>query len=270
MSDQTKDKNLRILVIDDTRAIHEDFRKILGGETADSSDLAAAEAGLFGDASPKHKTLHFELDSAYQGQDGLALVERSLTEGRRYAMVFVDVRMPPGWDGIETVEHIWKVDPDLQVVICTAYSDYSWDEMIEKLGHSDRLLILKKPFDTVEVLQLASALTEKWRLLQQARTKLGDLESMVDMRTGELQSTMERLKASLDARERADAELRKSEELFRTLSASSPMGIWLADITGRCLYCNKRWEEIAGLTAEKTLGALWQRVVHPDDLEMVS
>ena len=59
-------------------------------------------------------------------------------------MAFVDVRMPPGWDGVETTAKIWQKYPDLQVVICTAYSDYSWEEMLKKLGYSDRLVILKK------------------------------------------------------------------------------------------------------------------------------
>lgn len=84
-------------------------------------------------------------------------------------MAFVDVRMPPGWDGVETAAHLWEAAPDLQVVICTAYSDYSWDEMIGQFGTNDRLVILKKPFDNIEVLQLACALTEKWRLQKEAR-----------------------------------------------------------------------------------------------------
>ena len=79
-------------------------------------------------------------------------------------MAFIDVRMPPGWDGIETTAKIWEIDPELQVVICTAYSDYSWDQMIARIGQSDRLVILKKPFDNIEVMPLANALTEKWRL----------------------------------------------------------------------------------------------------------
>jgi len=70
--------------------------------------------------------VEFEIDSAFQGQEGLAKVQHALNEGRPYAMAFVDVRMPPGWDGIETISRIWKMYPELQVVICTAYSDYSW------------------------------------------------------------------------------------------------------------------------------------------------
>jgi two-component system sensor histidine kinase/response regulator len=120
---------------------------------------------------------NYPVDSAHQGREGLALVQKAVAEKRPYAMAFVDVRMPPGWDGVETTLELWKVAPDLQIVICTAYSDYSWDEMLAKIGGSDRLVILKKPFDTVEVLQLANALTEKWNLLTLARVHAEDLEA---------------------------------------------------------------------------------------------
>jgi YesN/AraC family two-component response regulator len=107
-------------------------------------------------------------------------------------MAFVDVRMPPGWDGIETIARIWEAYPDLQVAICTAYSDYSWDEMIAKVGTSDRLVILKKPFDNIQVLQLASALTAKWHLLQQVNVKIENLETMATHRAAELFKSEER------------------------------------------------------------------------------
>ncbi|HXF09424.1 MAG TPA: response regulator, partial [Desulfuromonadaceae bacterium] len=165
------DKNRRILIIDDNRAIHDDFRKILARPKAAPTSLAEAEAALFGDAIPKIELPDFEIDSAFQGQEGLELIEKSLAEERPYAMAFVDVRMPPGWDGVETTAKIWQKYPDLQVVICTAYSDYSWEDMLKKLGFSDRLVILKKPFDNIEVLQLAVSMTEKWRLYYQARLK---------------------------------------------------------------------------------------------------
>jgi PAS domain S-box-containing protein len=264
MSTDPQGKNLRILVVDDNRAIHEDFRKVLGGRGGDD-DFADADAGLFGAAEDSGPVVAFELDSAFQGQEGLELVTKAVAAGLPYALAFVDVRMPPGWDGIETVEHLWAVDADLQVVICTAYSDYSWDEMIRKLGHSDRLLILKKPFDSIEVLQLATSLTEKWRLLQQSRFRVGDLEQRVSQRTTELEAAMDQLKLTLRDREISAAELRKSEELFRTLSASSPMGIWLTDATGRCLYANHRWEIISGRSAGATIADGWTKVLHPDD-----
>jgi two-component system sensor histidine kinase/response regulator len=175
-------KNHRILVIDDNRAIHDDFRKILITSCL-PNDLDEDEAALFGEVTTRFELPEFEIDSAYQGQEGLDLIEKSLLEDRPYALAFVDVRMPPGWDGVETTCKIWELYSDLQVVICTAYSDYSWEEMLKTLGYSDRLVILKKPFDNIEVLQLAISMTEKWRLYQQAKLHLNDLERMVEERT---------------------------------------------------------------------------------------
>ena len=182
-------KNHRILVIDDNRAIHEDFRKILLKPASAPNDLDEDEAALFGDTAAAFRLPTFEIDSAYQGQEGLGLIEKSLRENRHYAMAFVDVRMPPGWDGVETTAKIWQKYSDLQVVICTAYSDYSWEEMLKKLGYSDRLVILKKPFDTIEVLQLAISMTEKWKLYQAAKHHLDDLEKLVQERTHKLEAT---------------------------------------------------------------------------------
>ncbi len=182
------DNNHRILVIDDNQAIHEDFRKILTPKKTAANDLAAAEALLFGDAPAQIKLPEFQIDSAYQGQEGLALIEKSLQDEQPYAMAFVDVRMPPGWDGVETTMKIWEKYPTLQVVICTAYSDYSWDEMLKKFGYSDRLVILKKPFDNIEVMQLAIAMTEKWRLHHQAKLRLDEMEKMVQERTVDLKN----------------------------------------------------------------------------------
>ncbi|HEX4644707.1 MAG TPA: response regulator, partial [Verrucomicrobiae bacterium] len=161
-------KNLRILLVDDNRSIHEDFRKILCPAASEGA-LESAEAILFDSPAQAAGRPVFEVDSAYQGKEGLAMAQKAAQDGRPYAMAFMDVRMPPGWDGVETAARVWEVCPDLQVVICTAYSDYSWDDMAARLKGSDRLVILKKPFDAMEVLQLANALTEKWRLHQEAR-----------------------------------------------------------------------------------------------------
>jgi len=189
-------QNRRILVVDDNQAIHEDFRKVLSKPKDASSRLRAAEAELFGEESLPDAMPELEIDSAFQGTEALAMIEKSLQEGRPYSMAFVDVRMPPGWDGVETTAKIWEKYPDLQVVICTAYSDYSWQAMLKKLGYSDRLVILKKPFDNIEVLQLTISMTEKWRLYQQAKLRLGDLESMVQERTVALQKTNSELMAA--------------------------------------------------------------------------
>ena len=168
--------NRRILVIDDNVAIHDDFRKILQVEK-EAKALADARASLFGSEPFVKALVQFELNYANQGQSGLALVEMARREGRPYAVAFVDMRMPPGWDGLETIERIWAADPDIQTIICTAYTDHSWDEIIQKLGYDDRLLILQKPFSSVEVCQLAMSLTTKWSLARQARQRLQAAEA---------------------------------------------------------------------------------------------
>ncbi|HYC73127.1 MAG TPA: response regulator [Opitutaceae bacterium] len=190
MNTPSLEKNLRILVVDDNRAIHQDFRKILVGEET-AGAAASMEAALFGAPVEVRRDVRYELDSAYQGQEALEMARKARAEGRPYAMAFMDVRMPPGWDGIETTAKIWEVDPEIQIVICTAYSDYSWDQMTNRLGHPDRLVILKKPFDNVEALQLATALTEKWHLGRQARAQMSDLEELVEKRTQELRTAKE-------------------------------------------------------------------------------
>lgn len=210
-------KNRRVLVIDDSQAIHEDFHAILGGAEADTATLNAAKAAIFGATSVcLKKQISFEIDSAFQGQEGLEKVKQALHQGRPYAMAFVDVRMPPGWDGIETIGRIWQEYPELQVVICTAYSDYNWNDIIEKLGQTERLLILKKPFDNVEVLQLASALTEKWNLARQASMKMEQLEQIVRERTDELIKANDQLKQEIAVREHAEKRLRIRNEIART------------------------------------------------------
>ena len=145
------------------------------------------ESILFERPAPRPRAAGFELDSAYQGQDGLEMVKRALAEERPYAMAFVDVRMPPGWDGVETISRIWEVDPDLQVVVCTAYVDYSWEELRSKVSQPDNFVVLKKPFDNVEVQQLAHTLTKKWLLNLQASLRTAELEERVANRTRELE-----------------------------------------------------------------------------------
>ena len=167
-------KNLRILVIDDNPVIHEDFRKILAATTA-SDELEQAGASLFDEEPVAVHGEPFDLSFADQGERGFHMVEQSVVAGKPYALAFVDMRMPPGWDGVETIEHIWKVDPEIQMVICTAFSDHPWRRITARLGQTDRLLILRKPFDAIEVEQLASSLTRKWNLAQEICSKLKEL-----------------------------------------------------------------------------------------------
>jgi diguanylate cyclase (GGDEF)-like protein len=194
----------RVIIIDDNEAIHSDFRKILEGELDGPDALLAAERALFGEQplpATRSARSMFEIDSALQGQEGVARVRRSLEEGRPYALAFVDMRMPPGWDGLETIERLWAIDPHVQVVICSAHSDYDWLEVIKRLDYSDKLLVIKKPFEAIEVLQSANALTRKWDNEGILRRQIQTLEDVVETRTKGLEAANRQLRhlASHDA-----------------------------------------------------------------------
>ncbi len=171
-----------ILVIDDTPSIHTDFDKILARSDKLDGELAQFEADLFG-KSGRGGRPEFDLVHARQGEEGVRLVEQGMNGGVRFPLAFVDMRMPPGWDGLRTIQELWKRDPDLQVVICTAYSDHNWCEITEVLGTSDSLLVLKKPFDVVELRQMAVALTEKWRRQRVEQDRRVQLEREVSERS---------------------------------------------------------------------------------------
>ncbi len=220
-----QESSYRLLVVDDNRAIHDDIRKVLVAD-ASSSEINAMEAKLFGDGPEGVQSAAFEICSAYQGQKGFELVQAAMREGRPYTVAFVDMRMPPGWDGIETIEHMWREDPNLQVVICSAYSDYSWSEIVQRLETGDRLLILKKPFDNVEIVQMAHALSWKWTLQREV--------------------------------------LRASERRYRALYDDNPAMFFTIGTEGILLSANRFGAERLGYSVEELVG-LPVSMLHADD-----
>ncbi len=238
----------RILVIDDNRAIHEDFAKILT-RAAPANDLADLEADLFDSPVVEASSAPtFEVTFADQGQDGARMVAEAIAAGTPFSVAFVDMRMPPGWDGVMTIKRIWELDPELQCVICTAYSDYSWEDILEQLGINDRLLLLRKPFDAAEVCQLASALSEKWHLARRAHLKLEQLRCMVDEQT---------------------LHLAESEARYALAAAGSNDGLWDWKFFTDAVYYAPRWSALLGLPAEEpTLAGpeRWLERIHPDDV----
>jgi PAS domain S-box-containing protein len=230
--------NRRVLIVDDQRAIHDDFRKLL--EAAPASAAAALEQEILGE-SPL-ASIDYEIESAYQGEAGLEAVRRARASELPFALAIVDARMPPGWDGLLTVEKIFEADPDIQAVICTAYSDTRWQELQRRFGVSDRLLILKKPFDPAEACQLVCAMTEKWNLALKRR---------------------QAMQALLAAQETA----RESEERFRLIANSAPVMIWMSDRDKQVTYVNQRLLEFTGWSPEARPESRLIELIHPDDVE---
>lgn len=174
----------RILLIDDQTEIHETFSRIFRTVQRDSGDLDDFEAKFLDESpatdegqrsvAPVYRVLH-----AYSGEEGVKMLEQSIESDCRFSVAFVDMRMPKGMDGLDTIERLWRIDPNLQVVICTAHSDHTWDKILSRLGYSDRLLLLQKPFERDEARQLALALSEKSRLSALQEEKLAGLKSEV-------------------------------------------------------------------------------------------
>jgi len=192
MADESELMTHRLLMIDDNPAIHEDYRKILTGRG--DKQISMAEAALFGEPQSAVSRPAFDVDSAMQGQAGVELARRAVVEGRPYSVAFVDMRMPPGWDGLETIENLWKVDPEIQVVVCSAYSDYDWMELLARLGRSDKLIVIKKPFEPIEILQSASSLSRKWQNARALKRHVEGLEGVVTDRTRGLEAANRQLR----------------------------------------------------------------------------
>ena len=129
----------------------------------------------------------FTVDSAYQGQEVLLRVQRALAESRPYAVVLLDARMPPGWDGVETILRLWDLDSDLQAVIFAGgdapgageMAGEMADKILDKLGRTDRLFCLARPLDAVALRLTVVALTEKRHVSEQRRQELQGLKKWV-------------------------------------------------------------------------------------------
>jgi two-component system, NtrC family, sensor kinase len=201
----------RTLVIDDDECVHEIFTSMLSRDlirpaTLDSDDLAKPVEAFAHASFPI-----FAVDCAFSGEQGLACVQQALMEKRPYAMAFVDMRMKNGWGGIETIGHLWKECEDLQIIICTAFADFTWHDIIKRFGHTDRLLLLKKPFEVMDVRQMAYAMAEKWNLFNQAQSHLQRLEKLVTARTAKLRKTNLSLQSEIAQHKKTQAEQARAE-----------------------------------------------------------
>jgi PAS domain S-box-containing protein len=199
----------RILVIDDDESVHGVYSCILSSTPEVSPKPRFNFSPESGGVPPTvpDRFPAFEIDFASQGQEGLERVRSAMAAQQPYTMAFVDVRMPPGWDGIETISHIWKECADLQVIICSAHADFSWQDLIRQLGHSDRLLVLKKPFDMTELRQVAYSLAEKWDLAHHAESHLQRLQQLVNERTAKLQEANHSLQRIINENKQAERRL---------------------------------------------------------------
>jgi len=194
----------RLLIVDDNPSIHEDLKHVLQPQKSISlkKSTLTLEKELFSkDKDPSageidmgpYDSNTYIIDSAFQGEEAVEMVQKAESEKQPYSLIFMDVRMPPGMDGIQTIKAIWSEYPFIEIIICTAHSDYSWDEILKKLGATDHLFFMKKPFDSVSVKQATLSMTKKWDLDRANRSYFIKLEKEVKKRTRQLESMMTHL-----------------------------------------------------------------------------
>ncbi|MEN9842036.1 MAG: hypothetical protein RL376_1836, partial [Verrucomicrobiota bacterium] len=205
-----------ILIAEDTPAIQDDYRRILSAEDEWASSVpgAAKFAPELVDSTPPPCPL-YELTCVAQGEEALSAAERATTNGKPFSLAFIDVRMPPGVDGVQTALELRRRHPDLQIVLCTAYSDYSWQDIIRNFPESDGVLLLKKPFDPAEVRQLAYNLAQKRRLSTENHQLINNLERLITARTMQLVQKSQELATALSAAQKAD---RAKHDFLRCVS----------------------------------------------------
>lgn len=172
---------MRLLIIDDEQPVLDAYRHILAAESAGTrSELDALAADLF-DTSPATAQQVPGADVTYcrQGLDGVAAVEAALAGGEPYQVAFIDIRMPPGIDGKETARRIRAIDPDINLVIVSAYSDHDVTDISLVAGPADKIFYISKPFAADEIQQMATALARRWevdaRQLSLLRRKVDEL-----------------------------------------------------------------------------------------------
>lgn len=230
-------ENKRILIIDDDPEIRKAYEDILAPDPKER--VASTEMSILLNKNKTNETssagLEFELHFASGGQQGFELVEKSLTDDKQYAIAFIDIRMPPGWDGMETAAKIRQIDPYIEIAIVTAYSDRSREEIVNAVGAPDKLLFFRKPFDPEELTQIALSLTTKWNLARRA--------------------------------ERHQHELQASEERFRALVETTRDWVWEVNKEGNCVYCSPVCEKIYGYQPHELLGRqIFDILLVPDEL----
>lgn len=153
----------RLLIVDDDKAILEEFRRAFSAaESADSAAIDALEAELFGaaDGAAGPPPPSFELTTCSQGAAAVAAVEQAQAERRPFAAAFLDIRMPPGIDGVAAAKKIRQLDPQLPIVFITGFSDRRPEELQQQIPPPDKLDYVRKPFRVTDFVRLATELCQ--------------------------------------------------------------------------------------------------------------
>lgn len=205
---------LRILVVDDEQAILDSYQQVLCPERnplGSEPEMEALAAKLFGEKRQGPSESIFDLVLCRQGDEAVEAARIAIEGNRPFAVAFIDVRLPPGPDGVWTAEHMRALDPHIEIVMVTAYSDVHPSEIAGRVSPEDKLLYVQKPFHPQEIRQFASALGAKWQTERALRRVHAELEERVKERTAELKEINQRLEDEIAGHKKAEEALRNRE-----------------------------------------------------------
>jgi two-component system, cell cycle sensor histidine kinase PleC len=238
----------RILVADDERALLDAYRTVLedlNPPGAASDKIGALEQKLFGAAKEEAPLQTFVPVFCRGGEAAVDAIKNSKPGDAPFSVAFLDVRMPPGIDGIEAAARIRAIDPDINIVIVTAYADSHPREIAVRVPPVDKLFYISKPFQKLELQQLALALTAKWKA-ERLRKANQELES----RCTELEAAQAQI---LEAQRNAEAASRSKSEFLANMSHElrTPLNavIGFTDIMRKGVFGpigNARYQEYLG------------------------
>ncbi|KAF0174712.1 MAG: sensor histidine kinase [Limisphaerales bacterium] len=246
------ERNRRVLIVDDDPQVHIIMQRVL------TMPPPVARGAAVINIAP------FQPESASGGEEAERLARAAEDSGQPFAMAFVDMYMP-GLDGEATLSRLWHVSPELQVVLCTGAADTALARLLERFGHTDQLIILKKPFELLEILQLANAMTAKWQHFIESQGHLANLEQAVFERTEDARKALAKVQWELDERRKSEAQLRRNEELLRLITDNAADLIAVVDAAGNRLYNSPSYERVLGYTPAELGRTKSLAQVHPED-----
>ncbi|UCG22299.1 MAG: PAS domain S-box protein [Deltaproteobacteria bacterium] len=226
-------KTVRVLAVDDEQNVRELYEEFLSSPTSNYK---------------------FDLTLCRQSEEAVEAVRKATEAGTPFSLAFIDIRMDSGKDGVWTAGEIHMLDPNIEIVMVTAYGDVGPEEIASRVPPSGKLLYLRKPFTAEEIVQLAVALGAKWQQEIKLLKIHAELESHVKERTSELARTNEQLPREIEERRRAEEELRKSEERHRSILENIEEGYFEVDLTGNFTFVNDALCKIAGYDRNEMIG----------------